>query len=280
MPMPRDNDQDGTPQGVFGAELRYYRERAGLSQTDLAALVNVSHDVISKIETGERPPAKDFPERLDAVPELDTRGGLARLWGNLRKSLKNRAIPGWFRPWAEVEAEATALRWYEPLLIPGLLQTEDYARAILAAGPGINGDDLEDRVAGRMERQSVLERRDPPHLWCVLDEAVLHRPVGGAKVMRAQLDHLANLAGRPRTTVQVIPASAGAHAGLLGAFIIADLDGSPSMVYLETSAEGQDTDSPTVLAHVTLRFDTLRAEALPRAASRDLIMKVAEDRWT
>jgi transcriptional regulator with XRE-family HTH domain len=173
MPMPRDNDQDGTPQGVFGAELRYYRERAGLSQTELAALVNVSHDVISKIETGERPPAKDFPERLDAVPELDTRGGLGRLWGNLCKGLKNRAIPGWFRPWAEVEAEATALRWYEPLLIPGLLQTEDYARAILAAGPGINGDDLEDRVAGRIERQSVLERRDPPHLWCVLDEAVL-----------------------------------------------------------------------------------------------------------
>jgi len=278
--MPRDNDQDGTPQGVFGAELRYHRERAELSQTELAALVTVSHDVISKIETGERPPAKDFPERLDAVPELDTRGGLARLWGNLRKGLKNRAIPGWFRPWAEVEAEATALRWYEPLLIPGLLQTEDYARAILAAGPGINGDDLEDRVAGRMARQSVLERRDPPHLWCVLDEAVLRRPVGGAKVMRTQLEHLAGLAGRPRTTVQVIPASAGAHAGLLGAFIIADVDGSPSMVYLETSAEGQDTDSPTVLAHVTLRFDTLRAEALPRAASRDLIMKVAEDRWT
>jgi len=278
--MPRDNDQDGTPQGVFGAELRYHRERAGLSQTELAALVTVSHDVISKIETGERPPAKDFPERLDAVPELDTRGGLARLWGNLRKGLKNRAIPGWFRPWAEVEAEATALRWYEPLLIPGLLQTEDYARAILAAGPGIHGDDLEDRVAGRMARQSVLERRDPPHLWCVLDEAVLRRPVGGAKVMRTQLEHLAGLAGRPRTTVQVIPASAGAHAGLLGAFIIADVDGSPSMVYLETSAEGQDTDSPTALAHVTLRFDTLRAEALPRAASRDLIMKVAEDRWT
>ena len=78
--MLRDNDLDGTPSGVFGAKLRYYRERAGLSQTDVAARVNVSHDVISKIETGERPPARDFPERLDAVPELDTRGSLARLW--------------------------------------------------------------------------------------------------------------------------------------------------------------------------------------------------------
>ena len=113
--MPRDNGHDGTPQGVYGAELRYYRERAGLSQTDLAALVNVSHDVISKIETGDRAPAKEFPERLDAVPELDTRDGLARIWGNLSKGLRSRAIPGWFRPWAELEAAATALRSYEPL---------------------------------------------------------------------------------------------------------------------------------------------------------------------
>ena len=93
--MPRDEDQDGTPQGVFGKELRYYREQAGLSQTELAALVNVSHDVISKIEQGDRPPAKDFPERLDAVPQLDTRGALARIWKNLRKGLRNKAIPGW-----------------------------------------------------------------------------------------------------------------------------------------------------------------------------------------
>src|SRR2546423_5348320 len=81
-PMPNADERAGTPAGVFGAELRYYRTRAGLSQTDLAALAHVSHDVISKIETGERPPAEDFPPRLDALPELDTRGGLDRLWGN------------------------------------------------------------------------------------------------------------------------------------------------------------------------------------------------------
>jgi transcriptional regulator with XRE-family HTH domain len=273
--MPRGNDQDGTPQGVFGAELRHHRERAGLSQTDLAALVNVSHDVISKIETGERPPAKDFPERLDAVPELDTRGGLARLWGNLRKGLRHRAVPGWFQPWTDIEAQAATLRWYEPLLVPGLFQTEDYARAILAARPGNKHDDLEDQVAVRMDRQAILARADAPQLWSVVDEGVLHRPVSGLKVMHDQLEHLADLAGNPQTTIQVIPASAGAHAGLLGGFIIADLDGSPGMVYLETAAEGEIADSPAVVAHAMLRFD-----ALPRAASRDLIMKVAEDRWT
>src|SRR5215470_8961238 len=117
--MPRDNDQDGTPQGVFGAELRYHRERAGLSQTDLAALVNVSHDVISKIETGERAPARDFPERLDAVPKLDTRGGLARLWGWLQSSARHRAYPAWFDRWPDFEATAIALRTFELVVIPG-----------------------------------------------------------------------------------------------------------------------------------------------------------------
>ena len=92
----KDFDRTGTPLGVFGAELRYYRTNAGLSQTELAAKVNVSHDVISKIETGDRPPAEDFPARLDAVPEMDTREALSRLWGQLRKGLRLRAYPGWF----------------------------------------------------------------------------------------------------------------------------------------------------------------------------------------
>jgi transcriptional regulator with XRE-family HTH domain len=278
--MPRENDLDGTPQGVFGAELRYYRERAGLSQTDLAALVNISHDVISKIETGDRPPAKDFPERLDAVPELDTRGGLTRIWGNLRKGLRHRAVPGWFQPWTHFEAQAATLRSYEPLLVPGLLQTEDYARAILAARPGGKHDDLDDQVAARIARKVIFARADAPQLWSVVDEGVLHRSIGGTKVMHDQLEHLADVAENPQTTIQVIPASTGAHAGLLGGFVIADLDSSPSMVYLETAAEGQIADSPAIVAHAMLRFDALRSEALPRAASRDLIMKVAEDTWT
>jgi transcriptional regulator with XRE-family HTH domain len=153
--MPNDAERAGTPAGVFGAELRYYRTRAGMSQKDLASLVNVSHDVISKIETGERPPAEDFPPRLDAIPELDTRGELTRLWGHLKKGHKQRAY-GWFERWADIEAAATALRWYEPLVVPGLLQTEDYARVILSMRPGGEEDDLDAHVAARLARQAVL----------------------------------------------------------------------------------------------------------------------------
>jgi transcriptional regulator with XRE-family HTH domain len=276
--MPNDADRAGTPAGVFGAELRYYRTRAGLSQKDLAAKANVSHDVISKIETGERPPAEDFPPRLDAIPELDTRGALTRLWDHLKKGHKQR-LHGWFQPWADIEAEATVLRTYQPLLVPGLLQTEDYARAILSVHPDGNLDDLDEQVAARLARQSVLDRPNAPQLWCVLDEGVLHRAIGGTKVMRSQLFRLAEVAEHPKTIVQVIRAG-GAHAGLLGGFVIADLDGRPPMAYLETAAEGQVTDSPSVAAHIALRFDRLRAEALPWAESRDLIRKVAEERWT
>jgi transcriptional regulator with XRE-family HTH domain len=276
--MPNDADRAGTPAGVFGAELRYYRTRAGLSQKDLASRANVSHDVISKIETGERPPAEDFPLRLDAVPDLDTRGALSRLWDHLKKGQKQR-LHGWFQEWADIEAQATALRWYEPLVVPGLLQTEDYARAILSARPDGNLDDLDEQVAARLARQAVLVRPDAPQLWCVLDEGVLHRAIGGSKIMRSQLYRLAEVAEHPKTTIQIIRV-AGAHAGLLAHFVIADLDARPPVVYLETAAEGHVTDSPSVAAHVALSFDRLRAEAESWASSRDLIRKVAEERWT
>ena len=119
------------------------------SQQDLAARATVSNDVISKIETGERPPAGDFPPRLDAVPELDTRGALTRLREHLNKGHKQRPY-GWFQRWAGIEAQATVLRWYEPLVVPGLLQTEEYARAILSARPDGNLGDIDEQVAARL----------------------------------------------------------------------------------------------------------------------------------
>ena len=197
------------PSGIL-----YLDPEAVLSQKDLAARATVSHDVISKIETGERPPAEDFPPRLDAVAELDTRGALTRLWDHLKKGQKQR-LYGWFQQWADIEARATVLRWYEPLVVPGLLQTEEYARAILSARPDGNLDDLDEQVAARLARQAILGRTGAPQLWCILDEGVLHRAIGGSKVMRSQLYRLAEVAEHPKTTIQVIR-SGGAHAGLLG----------------------------------------------------------------
>jgi hypothetical protein len=126
----------------------------------------------------------------------------------------------------------------------------------------------------------VLDRDQPPLLWLVIDEAVLHREVGGAKVMHDQLVHLAELSERPNITVEVTPDTSGAHSGLLGAFAIAEFADAPSVVDLETAAGGQIAEERSVVAGIALAFDTLRSEALPRGASRDLIRKAAEERWT
>ena len=163
--------------------------------------------------------------------------------------------------------------------MPGLAQTATYARAVLATRPNTTEEQVEEFVTARLERQVILDRDQPPLLWLVVDEAVLHRDVGGTKVMHDQCVHLAELSERPNVTVEVIPYTAGAHSGLLGAFAIAEFADTPAVAYLE-SAGGQIAEDRSVVAGVVLTFDTLRSEALPRGTSRDLIMKAAEERWT
>jgi hypothetical protein len=173
------------------------------------------------------------------------------------------------------------VRLFEHTLIPGLLQTEAYARAVLETHPNTSRDVVEERVAARMARQVILDREEPPPpmLWVLLDENVLTREVGGPKVMHDQLGHLAEAARRPNVTVQVIP-GVGAHPGLLGAFAIAEVTGLPTIVYLETAHEGQTLADPDVGARMSVRFDALRTEALTGRASLSLIEKVTEERWT
>ena len=154
----------------------------------------------------------------------------------------------------------------------------EYARAILAADPEPTEDQLTDLVTARPERQAVLDKPIPPTLW-VLDEVVLHRLIGSRKVMYDQLLALADASCRSNITVQSVPTEVGAHAGLLGAFIVADFDNEPSTVYMESPEQGQTTQLPSVVRRLGRTFDTLRADALPRGASRDLIGKVAEERW-
>lgn len=261
----------------FGAELRQARVAAGLSQEQLGRRLNFSGDLVGKIETCERAPTPGFAEGCDGVfPHLD--GLFTRLLELARRW--DGPYPQWFRDWLEAEREATSLRTWQLTLVPGLLQTTDYARAILAAGPDTMADELEQMVTARIQRQAILDRPRPPALWVVLDEHVLRRRIGSAKIMHEQLLHLADLGERPRITIQIVPARVGVHAGLLGAFIIAGFNGAPDTVYLETSADGQVLEKSSVVGQVTLRFDTLRAVALPKDDSRDLIVNVAEEQWT
>ena len=271
MPPARDNDHSAL--ALFAAELQAARARAGMSRDELAARINYSPSLVGMVENMRRVPRLDFAQRCDEA--LATTGTFARLHEHLRTA----PFPSWFRPFVQHEAEAAALRWYELSLVPGLLQTAGYARAVLCTRVGATEDEIDQAVAARMERQAILDRDDPPLLWAVVDEAVARRPVGGTDVMRAQVEHLAEMAERTNVVVQVIPRSAGAHEGLAGAFVIADFANAPSIVYLETALTGLVVERPEDVSAVTLRYETLKTEALPRAASLELLREVAKT-WT
>lgn len=272
-------DQAASPLRLFGAMLRFYRVKAGLAQTDLADHIHFSDDLISKIEMGQRPPTEQFAAACDAMPKLGTSGALTELRGHLNEALKRRGFPGWFQPWAAREAEATALRWFEPLIVPGLLQTEDYARALLRTRVGDTDEEIEEMVAARMARQAILARLKPPTLWVVIDEGVLHRPVGGAEVMREQLLHLAQMSERPNVVLQVVPAATGAYEGLRGPFILASFASGQDVAWQEAAAFGQFIEDRNGLALVVAAWDTIKAEALPHGASLQLV-KEAVATWT
>jgi transcriptional regulator with XRE-family HTH domain len=276
VPLVRELDPSAGPQQFFGAELRRARAAVGLSQDQLGQRLGYSAAQVGKVETGERAPSQDFAQGCDQVfPE--TGGLLARIYQLARRW--DGGYPSWFAEWIDSERRATSLCWWEPLLIPGLLQTADYARAILAADPETTDDQLEELVAARLERQTIFDRAEPPTFWAVLDEAVLHRLIGTRKVMYDQLLHLADTSCRSNITVQIVPAEIGAHAGLLGGFAIASFGNAAGTVYMESPSQGQTTEVPSVVRRLSRTFDTLRADALPRGASRDLIGKVAEERW-
>jgi transcriptional regulator with XRE-family HTH domain len=269
-----------SPLRVFGAMLRYYRTRAALSQSDLGARVHFSGDLVSKIEMGQRIATEEFTTACDAVPELNTGGALTELRGLMHEAIKNRVLPGWFADWPRKEAQATILRWFEMVVVPGLLQTEDYARALLTDRIGSGADDVDNKVAARMERQAVLDRDRPPELWVVMDEAVLRRRVGGPHVMREQINNLTVAARRPNIVIQVIPAAVGVHDGFPGAgFIIADFADTPRVAYQDTAVRGQIIEDADDIAVLMSTWDRLRAETLSRSASLELMEEVAKS-WT
>lgn len=254
------------PQAIWGRELRQQRQEAGLTQAQLAGRIHFSEGLVSGVETGQLPASPDFARAVDTA--LGTGGLLLRLldWR------KGQVFPEWFGTWHEKEQAAVALRTYQPLVVPGLLQTEDYARALL-------GDD-EQTVAARMERQAVLTREDPPPptLRCLIDEAVLHRPVGGRKAMHAQLEKLVSLADST-ISIQVVPMSV-VRFGLLAGFAIATSEGGTDVAYFETAIRGLTSGDRSEVTDAVFLFEAIRTEALPQSMSMDLIRRTAEERWT
>lgn len=252
------------------------RKQANLSRDELGARLGYSGATIGMVESLHRAPPRGMGARLDG--EFKLPGTFDRI----EQRLRGIPFATAFRPFVPYEAAARSLRWFEHSFIPGLLQTEDYARSVLATKPNSTEDEIKRLVSERMERRSILDRADAPAplLWVLLDEGALNRPVADPPVMRDQLKHLLHMMTMPNITIQVVPYAARGHSGLLGAFIIADLEDSPGIVFLEDVLGGRVAEEPDVVAEATLRFDTLRSEALPKGASRDLIGSVADEKWT
>jgi transcriptional regulator with XRE-family HTH domain len=257
----------------FSAKLKRLRLAKGWSQEALGQRIGYSGEMVSKVETGDNPPSPEFAKALDtqAFPELD----------GLFTELLEQAGDWRLRTYVEAEKRASVIRMWSPLLVPGLVQTAGYARAVIEAWGAVDGDQTIDAdVAARLERQTILDRPLPPAVGIVLDETVLCREIGGPKVMRDQLLHLAELSERSRVTIQVLPADVGSHVGLMGAFIILGFPGAPGMVHIENPVKGDTTTKPGHLARTSLIWDVLRDEAMGARASRDLFRKVAEGKWT
>lgn len=276
--MANDRDPRSHLGAYLGEELRQARLAAGyLSQDQLARELGFDRTVIVKAETGARPPSEDVAVKIaEMFPDL-CNGLYVHLAGIARKS--NGPIPGWFADWLTREREATSVRIWQPIIIPGLLQTADYARALfIGERSNLDDDALDELVAARLARQDIFDKPEPPHLWTVLDEAVLHRLIGTSKTTYDQLLHLADMSERSYISLQVVPATGGAHAGLACAFMIGSLDGEPDLLLFE-AVEDQTIRDQEVVRKAAVAFDLVRGDTLSRAASHDLILKVAEEQW-
>ncbi|MFG2091063.1 MULTISPECIES: helix-turn-helix transcriptional regulator [unclassified Spirillospora] len=248
----------GAALAYWGDELCFYREQAGFTQEQLARRAFVSPSLIGMIEKGRRAPKPELIKAADRA--LGTGGALARLW----KRIIDSSYLEWFRPFVEVESEATAMLEWEPQAVPGLLQTEEYARAQIRNGRVRDTDEqIERHVAARMRRQEILNRDNPPYLWVILDEAVLRRPVGGAKVMRDQCAWLVQASESPDIVIQVLPFAAGGHAGMSGPMTLFSLPDQKDLAYAEAFGGGQIIGTEGEVEDCRLRLDLLRANALP-----------------
>jgi transcriptional regulator with XRE-family HTH domain len=267
----------------LASELRGLREIAGMTIEQVAERMEVSSSKISRIETarGGTPP-RDVRDLLD----------IYGVTGEQRQTLLTIAREARQRNWldaysdlpfaamADMEGAASSMRAYSALVVPGLLQTVDYARSIIRAiRIDLHQEEIERRVELRKGRQAILARDDSPALWVVLDEAALRRVVGGPEVQRAQLQRLVEATSIPRVTLQVLPFVAGAHAGLDGDFIIIGFeeDADRDVVYIESTMSDLYLESTDAIRRYNLLFDHLRAKALDPAHSADFFAKVAKE---
>ncbi|MGW2863428.1 helix-turn-helix domain-containing protein [Streptomyces sp. NPDC001205] len=252
---------------MVGALVATFRVAAGLTQRELGRLVLLHEEMIASIEQGRRPLKPDLARALDAL--LDTKGALEAVVANMPEI---DLIPVWAEEYMDLEREAIALSWFENQVLPGLLQTENYARAVFRSKvPAISEDEINAQVAARLERQEILHRKVPPTISFVISEAILRDRLGSDAVYAEMLRHLRSCADLPGLTLQVMPLGRHTHAGLNGPFILLETPDHQHLAYTETQRGSQLISAPDEVSILAQKYAMLRTQALNSEQTRGLL---------
>ncbi|MFI8997087.1 helix-turn-helix domain-containing protein [Streptomyces sp. NPDC053542] len=255
---------------MFGALLRFYRERAGLTQEALGQRIGFSKSQVAMVERGARPPKGSFAPMSDDT--LNAQGALLVAATHFRVS----HLPRWTAEYAEEEAKALALYSYQNHLVPGQLQTEAYARAVFNCHcPPLNDGEVEARVATRLDRQQLFRRDPAPVVSFVLEQIALTRPLGGREVLKDQLHHILRIAQLRNVEVQVMPPDRESHAGLNGPMILLETEERRRLAYIEGQSGGFFVAEQADVSDLFARYGILRAQALNPEESAELIEQMA-----
>jgi transcriptional regulator with XRE-family HTH domain len=260
-----------TPLQRFGVEVRAVRRGRKITQKSLATYSGYTEAYVSRIETGTLKPSEEFAQKCDTV--FQTHGMFVRL----RDDIEKANHPSFFAPYAELERDAVSILDYSPSLIMGVLQTPEYAEAVFrSAYPRENADWIRSKVAARLQRREVMQRKNPPLLWVVIHEGCLHSHIGNPKIMHDQIAYLLSEAESPHVTVQLLPFNAGAPT-VTESFTVLTFAKKPDIVYMDTAFTGQVLDSVTIVAKAKESYDRLRAAALHPEESLAVIRRIKKE---
>jgi transcriptional regulator with XRE-family HTH domain len=265
-------DVKASAMATFATQLKAWRKSRGWSQVELAAKMGYSDSLVSGIETQAKTPTLDFAAKCDEV------FGAPGTFVALHELVSREAWPSYFAPIIDFEIMAIRIHEWELRSVPGLLQTEEYARSVISAGkPRLGEAALERAVHGRLARQRIFECDNPPMLWTVLHEGALRHVIGGPAVMAEQLDKLLAVGRSPDVVIQIMPFTANDHPGTDGPIMVMDFDGASSVAYTECNGGGMITETHNAVADLMTTMNMIRAAALPPRDSMNLLRQMRSD---